>query len=77
MLSGTGQFVESTPCWIGGVSIDPIGGQAALSYKELGSSWEFGTMAIPAKTSLNANKETKRIKATLGGETNTIQRVSR
>lgn len=77
MPSDTGKFVESIPCWIGVVSIDPIGGQGALSYKEKSSSREFGTMAIPGKMSLKANKEMKRIKATLGGETNTIQRVTR
>lgn len=66
MPSGTGKFVESIPCWIGGVSIDPIGGQGALSYRELDRSRGFRTMAIPAKMPLNANKEMKRIKATLG-----------
>lgn len=34
-------------------------------------------MAIPASMSLNANKEMKGIKATIGRETNAIKRMTR
>lgn len=43
----------------------------------LGDSRGLATMAIPARMSLDANKAMKGIKATLGGATNTIQRVTK